>query len=56
MTIISDGIRPEPFTGNGEGLYYGEYYRGYFKATVTGNYRFYLNSDDCSAMWINLTP
>jgi len=35
---------------------YGEYYRGYFYASSTGDYTFYLASDDTSSIWISTTP
>jgi hypothetical protein len=50
---LKDGIRGEPIVTNTFGNLYGEYYRGYFKAVASGDYKFYLASDDCSSLWLN---
>lgn len=36
--------------------YYGQAIRGFFRAPRTGNYRFYIASDDSSQLWISNTP
>jgi hypothetical protein len=56
LPILQDGVRGEPASTNTFGVSYGQFYRGYFKAPKTGEYKFYLTADDCSSVWINKTP
>jgi hypothetical protein len=51
--LLFDGIYPEPdFLNNSEIGQYGEYLYGFFKAPFTGNYKFYLASNDASLFYI----
>ncbi|KAM3144741.1 hypothetical protein pb186bvf_003050 [Paramecium bursaria] len=54
--IVEDGFTTEPESLDIYGSYYGQYYRGFFKAPQSGKFRFYVASDDCAQVWIQLTP
>lgn len=53
--VLEEGFRAEPDTLNVYGENYGQYFRGYIRAPRTGNYKFYLASDDCSELWLSKT-
>jgi len=50
--IVFDGIYSEPDVQNTFGSNYGEYFRGFIKAPKTGNYKFYVASDDCAQVYL----
>lgn len=35
--------------------YYGQVYKGFFKAPNSGRYRFYMSCDDSCQIWLNMT-
>ena len=53
MFLITRGVRAELETTNMYGSYYGQAFKGYFYAPVTGNYTFRGSADDSFGLYIS---
>ncbi|CAD8126745.1 unnamed protein product [Paramecium sonneborni] len=53
--IIQNGVYSQPDYIDEIDSQYGQYFRGFIKATATGEYQFLLAADDCATFYIQTT-
>jgi hypothetical protein len=56
MSILNQGYYGEPIQAATSDTYYSQYFRGYFKAPTTGNYKFYLSGAESAQIWMSTVP